>query len=291
MKVDKMDGYCVGEPWNARAIADSIGYTVVTTQKMWVDHPEKVLAFTEEFASRIQDRGRNVESPAPLERVHRQDGKSPQGRRSDLKPSYINTSADVILGRMMGTTTTAMAAVEQEPNYMIFNQRDCNFPSRTYGYWWLAQFRRWGMVTGAPQYKQISEKVRPDIYACRDEGNRRDGQAGSHAAYQAGRRDLQSGRRRGYAHQLPDYSASEQLAKNIISCFLLPLVGISLMRRVVVPLPAVGRRTCRLAQNLGRQQDLHPRAVKVARRNGPGHSAHGVVLSLAGGERVTSWLC
>ena len=28
MKVDKMDGFCVGEPWNARAIADGIGFTV-----------------------------------------------------------------------------------------------------------------------------------------------------------------------------------------------------------------------------------------------------------------------
>jgi len=48
---------------------------------------------------------------------------------------------------------------------MIFNQRGCNFPSRTYGYWWLSQFRRWGMVKGTPDYKQIAEKVlRPDIY-------------------------------------------------------------------------------------------------------------------------------
>src|SRR5205085_11493442 len=27
MKVGKMDGYCVGEPWNARAIAGEIGFT------------------------------------------------------------------------------------------------------------------------------------------------------------------------------------------------------------------------------------------------------------------------
>src|SRR6187399_2862711 len=52
MKVDKMDGFCVGEPWNARAIADGIGYTAVTTQQIWKDHPEKVLAFTEEFAEK-----------------------------------------------------------------------------------------------------------------------------------------------------------------------------------------------------------------------------------------------
>jgi nitrate/nitrite transport system substrate-binding protein len=52
MKIDKMDGFCVGEPWNKRAIADGIGFTAVTTQQMWKDHPEKVCAFTEEFAGR-----------------------------------------------------------------------------------------------------------------------------------------------------------------------------------------------------------------------------------------------
>src|SRR5215470_6506890 len=52
MKVEKMDGFCVGEPWNNRAIVDGIGYTVTTTQKMWKDHPEKVCAFTEEFATK-----------------------------------------------------------------------------------------------------------------------------------------------------------------------------------------------------------------------------------------------
>src|SRR5690349_10097120 len=52
MKVGKMHGFCVGEPWNARAIADDIGFTVTTTQKIWKDHPEKVRAFTEEFAEK-----------------------------------------------------------------------------------------------------------------------------------------------------------------------------------------------------------------------------------------------
>src|ERR687892_369173 len=52
MKVGKMDGFCVGEPWNLRAIRDGIGYTACTTQQMWKDHPEKVCAFTEEFATK-----------------------------------------------------------------------------------------------------------------------------------------------------------------------------------------------------------------------------------------------
>ena len=52
MKVGKMDGFCVGEPWNARAIADGIGFTAITTQEIWKDHPEKVCAFTAEFAEK-----------------------------------------------------------------------------------------------------------------------------------------------------------------------------------------------------------------------------------------------
>src|SRR5918996_3574900 len=52
MKVGKMDGFCVGEPWNARAIADGIGFTAITTQQIWKDHPEKVCAFTAEFAEK-----------------------------------------------------------------------------------------------------------------------------------------------------------------------------------------------------------------------------------------------
>src|SRR5205823_131329 len=50
MRAQRMDGFCVGEPWNARAIADGLGYTAILSEEIWLDHPEKVVAFTEEFA-------------------------------------------------------------------------------------------------------------------------------------------------------------------------------------------------------------------------------------------------
>src|SRR5829696_7264298 len=52
MRIGKMDGFCVGEPWNARVIADGIGYTSLNTQDIWKDHPEKVCAFLGEFAEK-----------------------------------------------------------------------------------------------------------------------------------------------------------------------------------------------------------------------------------------------
>ena len=48
---------------------------------------------------------------------------------------------------------------------MIFSSRNCNYPQKSYGYWWLSQFRRWGMVKQAPDYAGITKRVlRSDIY-------------------------------------------------------------------------------------------------------------------------------
>src|SRR5207344_1538995 len=49
MRAGRIDGCCVGEPWNARAVHDRTGFTVATSQQIWPDHPEKVLAATRRF--------------------------------------------------------------------------------------------------------------------------------------------------------------------------------------------------------------------------------------------------
>jgi nitrate/nitrite transport system substrate-binding protein len=166
MKVDKMDGFCVGEPWNLRAIADNIGYTVITTQQMWPDHPEKVCAFTEEFANKNPKTVTAVLKALHLssEYIDKMENR-PHVAEVIARPAYINTAKEIILDRLMGKYDYGDGRVEQDKNYMIFNQRNCNFPSRTFGYWWISQFRRWGMVKGTPDYKGVSEKVlRPDLY-------------------------------------------------------------------------------------------------------------------------------
>ncbi|MFN7922669.1 MAG: CmpA/NrtA family ABC transporter substrate-binding protein [Bryobacteraceae bacterium] len=166
MKVGKMDGFCVGEPWNARAITDGIGYTVTTTQALWPDHPEKVCAFTEEFA------GKNPKTvKAILKALHLSsefiDKMENRGKVAETisKPTYINTQPEVILGRLQGNYDFGDGRKEKDPNYMIFSARNCNVPLKTYGHWWLSQFRRWGLVKGAPDYAKIVNRViRPDIY-------------------------------------------------------------------------------------------------------------------------------
>src|SRR5215216_4955644 len=166
MKVDKMDGFCVGEPWNKRAIEDGIGFTAVTTQQMWKDHPEKVCAFTEEFATRNPKSVKAVLKALHQASVHL-DNLDNRAKAAEViaRPAYINCPPSIILERLLGKYDYGDGRIEQDPNYMIFSSRNCNYPQRIYGTWWLTQLRRWGMVKGAPDYTGVPKRVlRPDIY-------------------------------------------------------------------------------------------------------------------------------
>ena len=166
MKVDKMDGCCVGEPWNARAIADGIGFTVITSQQMWRDHPEKVCAFTEEFATKNPKTIKAILKALHLSSIWI-DKLENRKHMADVvsQATYINCPPEIILGRLLGQYDYGDGRKEQDPNYMIFSQRECNFPQKTFGLWWLSQFRRWGMVKSAPDYQGIiSKTMRQDIY-------------------------------------------------------------------------------------------------------------------------------
>jgi nitrate/nitrite transport system substrate-binding protein len=166
MKVDKMDGFCVGEPWNNRAIEDGIGFTVITTQQMWKDHPEKVCAFTEEFATKNPRSVKAVLKALHLASVHL-DNLDNRAKAAEVisRPTYINCPPAIILERLLGKYDYGDGRSEQDPNYMIFSQRNTNYPHQIYGRWWLTQLRRWGLTKGAPDYTGIPKRVlRSDIY-------------------------------------------------------------------------------------------------------------------------------
>ena len=129
MKVDKMDGFCVGEPWNNRAIEDGIGFTAITTQQMWKDHPEKVCAFTEEFATKNPKTVKAILKALHLASVHLDKLENrPKAAEVIARPTYINCPPAIILERLLGKYDYGDGRVEQDPNYMIFSQRNCNYP-------------------------------------------------------------------------------------------------------------------------------------------------------------------
>jgi nitrate/nitrite transport system substrate-binding protein len=166
MRVGQMDGFCVGEPWNARAIADGIGFTSLNTQDIWRDHPEKVCAFKQDYA---EENPRAVK--AVLKALHEASvwlddmANRPEQAEIVSRPTYINWPADLILGRLQGRYDFGDGRTREDPNYMIFSQRNCNYPQKKYAIWWLTQFRRWGMLDSPPNYQEIADQViRSDLY-------------------------------------------------------------------------------------------------------------------------------
>jgi nitrate/nitrite transport system substrate-binding protein len=166
MKIGKMDGFCVGEPWNARSIADDIGFTSLNTQDIWKDHPEKVCAFSGEFAEKNPKTVKAVlkalhEASVWLDNLDNR----PEQAEIVSRPTYINCPKELILGRMLGDYDFGDGRKKKDPNYMIFSSRNCNYPQAKYCIWFLSQYRRWGMIDEAPDYAGIAKQVmRADLY-------------------------------------------------------------------------------------------------------------------------------
>src|SRR4029078_2270987 len=120
-----MDGFCVGEPWNARAIADKIGYTVVTTQKMLKDPPEKACAFAEEFATKDPKTVKAILKALHLSSVYI-DKMENRKKVADVVSleTYINCPPEIILARLLGEYDYGDGRKEKDPYYMIFSQRE-----------------------------------------------------------------------------------------------------------------------------------------------------------------------
>jgi nitrate/nitrite transport system substrate-binding protein len=161
MRVDKMDGYCVGEPWNARAIHDKIGFTAATTQDIWTDHPEKVLGTTLEFVQRYPNTARAMVA-AILEASKYIDTMSNRAETARIisGKAYVNTEFDVIEDRMLGQYDNGIGKKWQDANYMkFFNDGKVNFPYLSDGMWFLTQHKRWGLLKDHPDYLAVAKQV------------------------------------------------------------------------------------------------------------------------------------
>ncbi len=168
MRVGNMDGFCVGEPWNHRAIADGIGITAATTQEIWKDHPEKVLGTTAEFVQKYPNTARAL-TAAVLEAGRWIDASlSNKNKMAETiaDKSYVNTSVDVINQRILGRYQNGLGKTWDDPNYMkFFNDGAVNFPYLSDGMWFLTQHRRWGLLKADPDYLAVAKAVnRIDVY-------------------------------------------------------------------------------------------------------------------------------
>ncbi len=170
MTAGAMDGFCVGEPWNAVAVAQGVGFTHLTTQDLWLHHPEKALVVNEAFATKqpevLKDlMGAVIEASAWLdEQKNRAKAASTIGAAQ-----YVNAPPGEIQGRMEGTYELGqdLGTKTYGENTMRFHRDGLvNAPLKSHGLWFMAQFQRFGLLKEAPPYQQIVDSiVLSDLYA------------------------------------------------------------------------------------------------------------------------------
>jgi nitrate/nitrite transport system substrate-binding protein len=162
MRVGNMDGYCVGEPWNHRAIIDGIGITAATTQDVWKDHPEKVLGTTSEFVKKYPNTSRAVVM-AVLEAGRWIDASlsnKNQMAETIAEKAYVNTSVDAINQRILGRYQNGLGKTWDDPNHMkFFNDGTVNYPYLSDGMWFLTQHKRWGLLKDHPDYLAVAKAI------------------------------------------------------------------------------------------------------------------------------------
>lgn len=160
-------GYCAGEPWNARAVYDSVGFTVATSQDIWADHPEKVLGVTAEFADTYPNTCRAMVM-AVLEACRYLDGLTNRSPITALLAGkdYVNAPQQVIHDRFVGMYDNGNGKQWQDRHAIkFFNDGQVTFPYLSDAMWFMTQFKRWGLLKKHPDYQAVAKRVnRIDLY-------------------------------------------------------------------------------------------------------------------------------
>lgn len=168
MRVGNMDAFCVGEPWGGVAVKLGVGYTQITTQDIWKDHPEKALVVNKEFSETRREDLKNV-MKAIIHACRLLDVMANRKKAAIIlgKPNYVNAPADVIDNRLAGIYDLGCnAGQEVYKDYMQFHKNGTvNFPKKSHAIWFMSQFVRFNYLEKAPDYKAIADKlIMQDLY-------------------------------------------------------------------------------------------------------------------------------
>jgi two-component system, oxyanion-binding sensor len=152
---DRLDGLCVGEPWNAAAEARGVGRTIAYSSEIWPDHPEKVLTCRRDFASRYPQTTQALVQTL-LEACRWLDG---PGHRGDIarwlvRPEYIGIDESLIAQRL----GSDLLSPDRLP-VRFFENGTVNYPRRDEGVWFLTQYERWGMIGHRNDYRDIAAAI------------------------------------------------------------------------------------------------------------------------------------
>jgi NitT/TauT family transport system ATP-binding protein/nitrate/nitrite transport system substrate-binding protein len=167
LKAGRVDGFCVGQPWNSVAVTEGHGVIVATKNQLWPMSPEKVLGARESWAA---------ENAALLNDVMRaltlagQWLDSPENRQEAARilarPGYVGLPEEILLRPLTGHLERGGDEPDiVDPDAVVFHRHMANFPWRSHAVWIITQMIRWAQVREPFDILALAERVyRPDLY-------------------------------------------------------------------------------------------------------------------------------
>ncbi|BDW97235.1 ABC transporter substrate-binding protein [Thalassospira tepidiphila] len=162
-----VDGYCVGEPWNQRAVFQGDGVIVALKDDIWSRSPEKVLGLREDWAQS------NPELVSALVRalVRAAEWADQPGNRVELahilsEEANVGAPFEVLKASLSGKPVLRPGEPPIDlPDRHVFYRYTATFPWLSQGRWIGEQMKRWRQIPQDTDLKAVIPDVfRPDLY-------------------------------------------------------------------------------------------------------------------------------
>lgn len=162
----RIDGYCVGEPWNSAAVAAGTGHIVTVKAQLWRNSPEKVIGVRKAWADE------NPEALAALLRALHHSARWCQdpGNHAELagvmaRPGFLGLPPAVQMPILTGHLQLGGGAELDIDDFFLPFDKAANFPWKSHALWFYTQMVRWGHVAHTPDNLAIARDCyRPDLY-------------------------------------------------------------------------------------------------------------------------------
>jgi NitT/TauT family transport system ATP-binding protein len=162
----RIDGFCVGEPWNTRAARLASGRIILTKAAIWRNSPEKALALNAGWADRHSDVAQAL-LVAMLEAARWCGAAENRAQLAALlgRADRLDVPAADLLPALGGQLGMADGVQHPVPDMLVFAANQANMPWKDHALWYLSQMRRWGQADPGPEeVARVLASFRPDLY-------------------------------------------------------------------------------------------------------------------------------
>jgi NitT/TauT family transport system ATP-binding protein len=162
----RIDGYCVGEPWNTAAVAKGVGRIATVKSAIWRSSPEKVLGVAADWAE-----AHPQALAALLRALYRSSrwcgdvANHDELARLLAGRAYVDCPAEWLLPALSGIVATGDGGEVAVPDFFVPHAKGATFPWRSHALWFYSQMVRWGQVEASVGNEATArETYRPDLY-------------------------------------------------------------------------------------------------------------------------------